>query len=188
MPIPDPERPPLAEGDSLRQELPRAAQMEALFREHNQGLVRFLAARLSSDAEAREVAQEAYVRLLQLDQPRGMGFLRALLYKCAKNIAIDRIRRRRLDRRVRDDLPFDFDIDRCSPEVQVSDAQQVAIVARCLHGLRPRCRQAILLSRLQGMSSSEIAATLGVSTRMVRAYISEALMLIGDSLDQGVRR
>jgi RNA polymerase sigma factor (sigma-70 family) len=184
----DPEPQPRADAETSGPELPRAAQMEALFREHNQGLVRFLAARLSSDAEAREVAQEAYVRLLQLDQPRGMGFLRALLYKSATNIAIDRLRRRRLERQVRSDLPFDFDIDRCSPEAHVSSAQQVAIVARCLRELGPRTRQAILLSRLHGMSSSEIATTLGVSTRMVRMYVAEALMLIGDRLDQGVRR
>lgn len=162
--------------------------MEALFREHNQGLVRFLAARLSSDAEAREVAQEAYVRLLQLDQPRGMSFLRALLYKCATNLAIDRIRRRRLDREVRDDLPFDFDIDRCSPEVQVSSAQQMALVERVLREMSPRRRQAVLLSRLHGMSSSEIATTLGVSTRMVRTYVSEALAAISGRLDEGSGR
>lgn len=160
------------------QEPSRAALMEALFHEHNRGLVRFLTVRLSSDAEAREVAQEAYVRLLQLDEPRAHGFLRALLYKTATHIAIDRIRRRRLDRESRSALPFDFEIDRRSPEEQLSGEEQVSIVAGCLRELSPRCRQAILLSRLHGMSSSEIAATLGVSTRMVRMYIGEALLLI----------
>ena len=45
----------------------RSAEIEALFREHNETLLRFLRARLSSEADAVEAAQEAYVRLLQLD-------------------------------------------------------------------------------------------------------------------------
>ncbi len=157
----------------------RAATVESLFREYNQGLVRFLASRLSSDAEAKEVAQEAYVRLLQLDQPKAVGFLRAFLFKTATNIATDRLRRRRLARSVD---PFDFDVYRMSPEEHVSHAEEVTIVASCLSELMPRCRQAVLLSRMEGKSSSEIAAELGVTTRMVRKYIAEALLLIRDRL------
>jgi len=166
----------------------RGALMEALFREHNQGLVRFLAARLSSDAEAKEVAQEAYVRLLQLDQPKAVGFLRAFLFKTATNIATDRLRRRRLARNVSATDPFDFAVDRRSPEEYVSGAEEVRIVSACLAELAPRCRQAVLLSRLHGMSTSEVAAELGVSTRMVRMYVAEALVLIRERLEAGHAR
>lgn len=161
----------------------RAAIVEALFREHNQRLVRFLAARLSSDAEAKEVAQEAYVRLLQLDQPDAGGFMRALLYKTAINIATDRLRRRKLDRESRNTDPLDFGIDRRSPDHHASGVEEVEIVAQCLNELSPRCRQAILLKRLQGLSTAQIAATLNVSTRMIRLYITEASVLIRDRLD-----
>src|SRR5690348_5364543 len=94
----------------------RADTVEALFRVHNKSLVRFLAARLSSDAEAREVAQEAYVRLLQLDQPQAVGFLRAFLFKTASNIAIDRLRRRRLAKAACTADSFSFSADELSPE------------------------------------------------------------------------
>jgi RNA polymerase sigma factor (sigma-70 family) len=162
----------------------RAALMEALFREHNQGLVRFLAARLSSDQEAREVAQEAYVRLLQLDQPQAVGFLRAFLFKTASNIATDHLRRRRLTRAAQAAEAFGFDVDHRGPDDYASGDEEVRIVAACLDELTPRCRQAVLLSRVNGMTSSEIAAQLGVTTRMVRMYIAEALVLIRARLEQ----
>src|SRR5580698_6212816 len=73
-----------------------AARIDHLFREHNDALVRFLSARLGSYQDAREVAQEAYVRLLNLDRPGAVNFLRALLYKTAANLAIDRLRHQRL--------------------------------------------------------------------------------------------
>ena len=46
-----------------------AAAVSQLFREHNRLLVGYLAVRLRSEQEAKEVAQEAYVRLLQLKEP-----------------------------------------------------------------------------------------------------------------------
>ena len=71
----------------------RAAVIERLFREHNEALIRFLRGRVGSRNEALEVAQEAYVRLLSLDQPGAVSYLRAFLFKTAANIAIDRRRR-----------------------------------------------------------------------------------------------
>jgi RNA polymerase sigma-70 factor (ECF subfamily) len=88
--------------DGLSLDLPvqdkenRGALIERIFREHNASLLRFLQARLSSAQDAREVAQEAYVRLLQLDSPGAIGFLRAYLFKTAANLATDRLRHRRV--------------------------------------------------------------------------------------------
>src|SRR6185437_6352258 len=62
---------------------PRAAVVERLFREHNEALLRFLRARVGSQNEALEVAQEAYVRLLSLDQPGAVSYLRAFLFGTA---------------------------------------------------------------------------------------------------------
>src|ERR1700761_7071907 len=71
-----------------------------LFREHNRVLVRSLAVRLRSTHEANEVAQEAYARLLRLEQQGTPSLLRAYLFKIATNIAIDRLRHRKLQRQV----------------------------------------------------------------------------------------
>ena len=67
-----------------------------LFRDHNRMLVGYLTSRLRSEQEAKEVAQEAYVRLLQLQDPGTPSLLRAYLFKTATNLAIDRLRHRRV--------------------------------------------------------------------------------------------
>jgi DNA-directed RNA polymerase specialized sigma24 family protein len=95
---PRPEQPDDSEHRQADAARDRSAHIERLFREHNQSLVRFLNARLASEHEAREVAQEAYVRLLQLDKPGAIGFLRAFLFKTASNLAVDRLRHRRIVR------------------------------------------------------------------------------------------
>src|SRR5690349_24237416 len=66
-----------------------------LFRENNQTLVRFLNARLGSEQEAKEVAQEAYVKLLQLERRGAISFMRGYLFRIAANLAVDRLRQRK---------------------------------------------------------------------------------------------
>jgi RNA polymerase sigma-70 factor (ECF subfamily) len=53
-----------------------ADAMSQLFREHNRMLVAYLTTRLRSEHEAKEVAQEAYVRLLELKEPCTPSLLR----------------------------------------------------------------------------------------------------------------
>src|SRR5689334_14906628 len=61
----------------------RSQSFNRLFREHNRSLMSFLVARLRSVHEARDVAQEAYVRLLQLDKPGAVSLLRSYLFRTA---------------------------------------------------------------------------------------------------------
>ena len=153
-----------------------ASRIEVLFREHNETLVRFLRGRLPSDVDAREAAQEAYVRLLQLDEPAQPSFLRAYLFKVAANVATDLLRRR-ATRKVGDQAEAGSR-EQTAPATQeraLQAREQLELVEKALLELPPRCREAFRLSREEGSSSAEIAAHLGVSDRMVRQYLVRAL-------------
>lgn len=154
----------------------RSETITRLFHEHNQSLVRFLAAKLSSEQEARDVAQEAYVRMLNLDTPEVVSHSRAYLFKIAANLAIDRLRSRTVENRV-----FDFDFFGDAPKEPdpaqgLAAAEQVEFLKRCLRELPAKCRQAFLLRRIEGMSSTEISRVLQVPERTVRHYIVEAIV------------
>jgi RNA polymerase sigma factor (sigma-70 family) len=155
-------------------EAAHAQRIDQIFREHNQLLLRFLAARLGSEQDAKEVAQEAYVKLLQLDNPAGVSFLKAFLFKTAANIAIDRVRRRQAVGRRRHyfaELLFEE-----SPELSTSAAQDADVTAAALDELPDHWRAAFLLSRLDGLGTDEIAARLGVTDRAIRKYLVKTLM------------
>jgi hypothetical protein len=83
-----------------------AAAVSQLFREHNGVLMGYLTTRLRSEQEAKEVAQEAYVRLSQLQEPGIPGLLRAYLFRTATNLAIDRLRHRRVRHRAEEQPPL----------------------------------------------------------------------------------
>jgi RNA polymerase sigma-70 factor (ECF subfamily) len=159
-----------------------AARIGQIFREHNQSLLRFLTGRLASEQDAREVAQEAYVRLLQLDRPEGVSFLKAFLFKTAANLAIDRVRRRRFADH-RGHYLFDLDME-SSAESTTSVAEDASVTMAALAELPARQRMAFLLSRLDGLGSTEIAARLGVTDRAVRKYLVRALLHLRNRLQR----
>ena len=160
----------------------RAQLVARLFREHNDSLVGFLAARLRSRQEALEVAQEAYVRMLSLDESNAVSFLRAFLFKTAANIAIDRIRSRDRRQQLHESSLFDFR-ETPTPERSLVGEQEVAIIERVLAGLPPKCRRAFLLNRVHGLEPAEIARQMEVAERTVRHYILQALLQCRTALD-----
>jgi len=154
----------------------RSEVLARLFAEHNRALHSFLMARLGNEQEAREVAQEAYVRLLQLQRPGAVDFLRAYLFKTAMNIAIDRARQRQARARMdlREGEPNLIDV--LSPERRLMAAEELALLEQALYELPPKYRRAFILHRFDDWSTEQIAADLGVNKRMVRNYLSRTTL------------
>jgi len=151
-------------------------ELSKLFEEHNRALHSFLMMRTGNEQEAHEVAQEAYVRVLQLHRPGAVSFLRAYWFKTAANIAIDRARQRvvrgRLDRR---DTSEDF-IDRVGPDRHLLATQELELLEKALSELPPKYRKAFVMHRFEDRSTGEIARELGIQKRMVRNYISRTVI------------
>ena len=153
----------------------RASVVERLFREHNEALIRFLRGRVGSHNEALEVAQEAYVRLLSLDQPGAVSYLRAFLFKTAANIAIDRRRHQNFDKVAGRELFTELTENR-TPERQLSGEQTWRHLGVLIENMPPKCREAFVMNQIQGLDAATIARRLGITDSMVRKYVVRALL------------
>lgn len=163
--------------------LQRAALVEKLFREHNEALIRFLMARLRSYQDAREVAQEAYVRLLSLDAPGAISYLRAFLFKTAANLATDRQRRASAHLRATELPLFHEFADVRTPERRAADRETVQRLERLIAAMPAKCRQAFILYQFEGLEFAAIATRMSMSERMVRKYVVRALLHCRTQLD-----
>jgi len=161
----------------------RSAVVERLFREHNEALLRFLRGRVGSHNEAREIAQEAYVRLLSLDQPGAVSYLRAFLFKTAANIAIDRRRRNQTFDKVASGQLFSELAENRTPERQLSGEQTVRHLGMLIQSMPPKCREAFVMNQIQGLDAATIATQLGISDSMVRKYVVRALLHCRQHID-----
>lgn len=159
----------------------RARLVERLFKEHNRALIGFLRTKLHNDQEAREVAQEAYVRLLQLESPGVVSFLQAYLFKIAANIAVDRIRHQIVRERAAAEhaLFFDEADESASVERRVLARDELRCISMAMQSMPPKCRMAFAMHVLLDRSIEDVAAEMSLSTRMVRYYIVRGLELCG---------
>ncbi|MBL8265906.1 RNA polymerase sigma factor [Steroidobacter sp.] len=151
-----------------------------LFREHNRALVNFLRARVASEQEAQDVAQEAYVKLLQLHEPGAIGFLRGYLFRIATNLTVDRARQRGVRHRFVQEKAdagwLDNPIGMDPPEALATNRQQFDLACQALNELPPKPRQAFVRHVVEGYSPREVALELGVDERTVRKFITRALL------------
>jgi len=163
----------------------RAETVRRLFQEHNRALVRFLRARLHSEQDAHEVAQEAYVKLLQLEKPGALSFLRSYLFKTASNLAIDRMRARAVRHHVDMDALFEELEEPLTPEREVLAQQEVEGIAARLERLPAQCSYAFAMHVLLDRPVREIAAELKLTERAVRYYIVRALIACRKAREAG---
>jgi len=161
----------------------RNEAVSELFRANNRALISFLLTHLSNEGEAREVAQEAYIKLLQLDRPEAVSFLRAYLFRIAANLAIDRIRRRdRRDRIERLDL-FDEPPLAPSAEDEATSQQDLALVRQAIAELKPSYQTAFAMNKFLDRSIADVAAAMDLTPRMVRVYVTRAVVYCSLRLD-----
>ena len=157
----------------------RASALSSLFSEHNRTLVRFINARLRNEQESHEIAQEAYVKMLQLDRcPGTPSFMRHYLFRVAENLAVDRIRQRysrsRLDQLASIDDLFQEPV----AERTVWAGEELELLRAVVAELPEKYREAFRLIKLEDESFPQAAHLMQLSERMVRKYVTRALLYI----------
>jgi RNA polymerase sigma factor (sigma-70 family) len=155
-----------------------------LFEEHNQNLLRFVTARLHSPQEAKEIAQEAYVRLLNLDEPDSVSYMRAYLFRIAANLVVDRLKQRERRSELRNLAFFDEEVSSPPPESILNAHDELRLIQNAISELPPKCRKAFLLHKIHSISIKKTAEEMNLSTRMVRIYVARAVAFCKERLEQ----
>lgn len=146
-------------------------------REFGQDLLRFLSRRVRTAADARDLAQEAYVRLLRLDRKDLIREPLPYLYRIAANLLHEFELKRRaevegLRRLYEEQVGTD---DQASSAQAAEEGVVSRELARLLSGLSPKCRAVLVLHRRDGMTYDEIAERIGISPSMVKKYLAIGL-------------
>jgi RNA polymerase sigma factor (sigma-70 family) len=157
---------------------PKPSLVERLFAEHRGALQSFFWRRIRSKADAADLAQEVYVRMLRISDQEAIRNPIHYLYTVANNLVKEHAA---LDRRQASGI----DIDEAPAHEQLEtlpafdgdlDAtQRIARLGVVLKQLRPKCRAAVELRFTHGLSYREIALHLGISPQMAKKYVAQAL-------------
>jgi RNA polymerase sigma factor (sigma-70 family) len=161
----------------------RTMPLAEVARSHHRALVRFLALRTGSAEDAKEIVQEAYMRVLALDRPGTVSFLVGYLWRIAANLAIDRSRQRMTRARL-DSVALQPTSESVpSTESVVELHQRLAIVEKAIGELPSRCRQAFLLRVLGGRRFAQVGREMGITERMAKNHVARAMEYLQRCVD-----
>lgn len=151
-----------------------------LFRTEYPKLVHYMVSKTGSWPEARDVAAQAFAQVLEMRAPETISYLKAYVYRAARNLATDRARagaiRTRLNRIVRNEIPTTTP----SPEPQLMQQQRVKVLGTAIEALRPTRRMVLRWRMWDELPYAEIesrfaAEGVSVNERTLLRWYAEAL-------------
>jgi len=171
-----------------------AAWFESKVLPHEGAAVRLLLRFCKDREEVEDLLQQAYVKVLEAARRCEIAYPRAFLLKTTHHLAIDHLRSRRV-------VPFSALSDaeylhisspEPGPERIVIGGNLLSIVLGAIQALPPRCRDIVLLRKIEGLSQREVAQRLRIAEATVVKQVAKgirqcavALFRAGDDLSQG---
>ena len=139
-------------------------------RRWNFDLTRFAERRVRSRADAQDLAQEVYLRLLRTSTIDLIAEPQAYRYRVASNVAAEwRLRAR--ERKPHSSDALEMLLETRTPEVRLDQEEHQARLREALACLDVMPRAVIFLKLREDMTNEEIAAHLGITKRMVRRHL-----------------
>lgn len=188
------------EGETLR--LPGAAmtepELDAWFVREvlplEASLMQFLNRNWRDKSEVEDFCQDVYVKVYEAARSELPKSVRPFVFSVARNLLINRMKRAQI-------VPIETasDLDALNIALDEPNAERAAIahdelrrVRAALDQLPRRCREAVTLRKIDGLSMKEIAARMGISLKTVDAHLVEGSALLADILyarpDNGRRK
>jgi len=142
---------------------------------------------LVSDGEVEDVIQEAYCRLLSLQNTSHIASPRAYFFTAARAVVIDHLRRSRVVRMetVTEIEALNVVLDEPSPERVAAGRRELDRVRRLIAALPDRCRRVFEMRKIEGLPQREIAHQLGVTETIVENDVVKGQRLILKALAEG---
>ena len=142
------------------------------YQRHARAVWAYVYRSMNDAADADDIVQEAFLRLLQTDiVPADEEGLRRYVFRIAGNLMADRWRKRTREKR--------HDV----PSTQRADASPRDLdVARTFAELKPRERALLWLAYVEGGSHADIAESLRVGRGSVKVMLSRARVRLRDLL------
>jgi len=158
---------------------PKPSFVERLFAEHAGALQAFFRRRVQSKADAQDLAQEVYLRMLRVSDQEAIRNPVLYLYTVANNLAKEQVvlDRRRASGVDVEEAESHEQLQRLPTfDVELDQAQRTERLLVVLKQLSPKCQAAVALRFTEGLSYREVALRMGVSAQMVKKYVAHALV------------
>jgi RNA polymerase sigma-70 factor (ECF subfamily) len=147
-------------------------------------LMHFLLRGRRNSNEADDLRQEVYVRVYEAAKQKIPSPAKPFLFAVARNLLVDRVRHEQV---VAIETVADVDTlavaaDEPGPDRSVIARQELRRLETAIARLPRRCREVVVLSRIEGLSRREIAVRLGIGDATVSTHLTEGMYRLAQIL------
>lgn len=154
-------------------------QLDAIWQAHRGELKSFIARRVRSQAEAEDILQDVFLKMLSnLGGVKRVDRLRAWLFAVTRHAVADHFRRLR----PLEALPEDMAQPPPDPDTVLLEGLD-ACLWPFIDALPEKIREALILADLQGVKQQEAARRLGISLAAVKSRILRGRRLIRNMVE-----
>ena len=147
-------------------------------------LTGFLQRNRCSAVEVADLSQETFARIYESAQRERPLLVKPFLFQIARNLMIDHLRKQNV---VPLETIADFEWanlpdDKPSSERQAAARQELRLLQTALDDLPPRCRQIVVMQRVEGLSQKQIAGQLGITVETVQTQLAKGMRLLAQAI------
>ncbi len=155
-----------------------------------QALMQFLQHNWRNRSDIVDLRQEVYVRVFEAARKEIPEHPRQFVFSTARNLLIDHIRREQVIpiEAMADPDGLSVALDEPGPDRATMARDELRKLQAALDQLPPRCREAFVLGKIEGLSGQEIAIRMGVTESAVSRHLALGVMLLAGLLHGGTRQ
>ena len=157
---------------------------QKLFYEFHDQLFRFVAYRVQDGEVAKDITQETFLRVwkTRLKLKPNKSFF-SLIARISTNLCYDHFRHIEVRQRHESTIPINSESHYDNPESNtLAESLEKQIQQIVNNELPEKCRHVFILSRIEGLSNTDIAESLDISIRTVENQIYRAIKILKKGL------
>lgn len=147
-------------------------------------LMQFFRRSWRNKSDVEDMCHDVYVRVYEAACKEIPNPARPFVFSVARNLLINRVRREHI---VSIDAVADLDalgiaLDEPGPDRSAMARQDLQRLQDALDKLPPRCREAVVLRKIEGLGRREIAGRMGIAEATVAEYLAIGIDTLADLL------
>ena len=153
-------------------------------------LMRFLRRNWRAESDIVDLRQEVYARVCEAASAAAPINPKAFVFTTARNLLIDRTRHARVvPLEVATDLEgWALGVDEVTPDRHLTAREEVRRLQAGLAVLPTRCREVVVLRKIEGLSQREVAARMGIREDTVERQTAHGMRALADFMLGGSGR
>ena len=145
-------------------------------------LMHFLQKNWRNKSDLEDFRQDVYEHVLEAAEAEIPERAKPFVFTTARNLLVSRLRKENI---VPIEIVSDLDVlgtvaDEPGPDRNLFARDLLRRLQLALDHLPPRCREAVVLKRIEGLSQREIAQRMGISEKVVGNYVAEGMCVLAD--------